>query len=280
MSAADLTDPGTLRALLVRLHELPSLWNGSEAHELLLMCRARYAALARKHGQTPDDAMRIAFEQLRAAGVRWARDPWGSLTTAMRIALATSSLEDALMCSRDQASHLLKTHSPRDVARLGEHEHLARYVENRTAHSPGPATSGRAFEAAERLVDDAVRTLVICGWPTQVASQAVGLVTSRLIEAEDRRRAHEYLRHDHETPLLLGVPHSSWCALVTALLGSPATTTEHTAAGRGILWRLAAGTSVDELLTDARVVEPLIAAAPSQPPATSNPDREEAASHV
>ena len=263
MSTTDLTDPGALRALLFRLHERPRLWNGAEALELLQMCRAKYAALARKHGQTPDDAMRIAFEQLRAAGARWALDPWGSLTTAMRVALATSSLEEGLMCGRDQASHLLKTHSPRDVVRFGEHEHLARHVENRAASADRPPASQRAFEAVERLVDDAVRTLSICGWPPQLASHAVGLVAARLIESDDRRRAHEYLRHDRETAVLLGLTHTSWCALITTLLGSPAATREHTAAGHGVFWRLASGISVDELLADDRVVEPLTGAAPA-----------------
>ncbi|MCL1870595.1 MAG: hypothetical protein FWF90_09325 [Promicromonosporaceae bacterium] len=267
MAASDLRSPDVLRDLLFRLHADPGLWRDDpEARELLLLCREKYAALARKHGQSADDAMRLAFELLHAAGTRWAHDPWGSLTTAMRIALMTTSFEEALMCGRDQASHLMKTRTRRDVARIGEHEHLARHVENLAANpgSAGATTheASRAYAEAERIVEDAARLLAVCGWPAQVAGHAVGLVAARLIETPDRRRAHEGLRHDRETPMVLGVSHRSWCVLVTALLGSPAATLEHTSVGHGLLRRLASGVSVDEILCDDRLVGRLIEAAP------------------
>ena len=267
MNAVGLAGPEALRVLLFGLHGDPGRWRTDpETQELLELCREKYAALARKHGQSADDAMRLAFELLHAAGTRWARDPWGSLTTAMRISLMTASFEEALMCGRDQASHLMKTHTRRDVARIGEHEHLARHVENLTA-LPQAATStpaaARAYAAVEQMVDDAARVLTVCGWPRQVAGHAIGLVASRLIEAGDRHRAHEGLRHDHETPMLLGLAHRSWCVLVTALLGSPAVTLEHTAAGHGLLRRLASGVTVDEVLCDDRLVAQLVDAAPS-----------------
>jgi hypothetical protein len=268
MNAVDLANPEALRALLFGLHAEPGRWHTDpDAHELLRLCRDKYAALARKHGQSADDAMRVAFELLCASGTRWARDPWGSLTTAMRIALMTASFEEALMCGRDHASHLMKTRTRRDVARIGEHEHLARHVENLSAlphmaATDSPETS-RAYAAVEQMVDDAARVLTVCGWPVQVAGHAIGLVAARLIEAGDRRRAHERLRHDHETPILLGLAHRSWCVLVTALLGSPAVTLEHTAAGHGMLRRLASGVTVDEVLCDDRLVAQLLDAAPS-----------------
>jgi hypothetical protein len=278
MDAVDLASPEALRAMLFRLHADPGGWHTDpDAHDLLWLCRDKYAALARKHGQTADDAMRLAFELLRAAGTRWAHDPWGSLTTAMRIALMTASFEEALMCGRDQASHLMKTRTPRDVARIGEHEHLARHVENLAAIPHADTTSGpgteRAYATVEQMIEDATQVLTLCGWPVQVAGHAIGLVASRLVEAGDRRRAHEGLRHDHETPMLLGLAHGSWCALITSLLGSPAATLEHTAAGHGLLRRFASGVTVDEVLCDDRLVAQLVDAAPST---RSLPERDSA----
>lgn len=276
MNAVDLANPEALRALLFSLHADPSRWHTDPAtRELLRLCRDKYAALAHKHGQSADDAMRLAFELLHASGTRWARDPWGSLTTAMRIALMTASFEEALMCGRDQASHLMKTRTRRDVARIGEHDHLARHVENLTALPHADAASSpaaaRAYAAVQQMVDDATRVLTVCGWPVQVAGHAIALVAARLIDAGDRRRAHEGLRHDHETPILLGLAHRSWCVLVTALLGSPAVTLEHTAAGHGLLRRLASGVTVDEVLCDDRLVAQLVDAAPSD---RSRPERD------
>lgn len=259
-----------LRLLLIRLHRHPDLWHHDPAAlGLLEHCRVKYAPLAHRFGQDPEDARRVAFELLRAFGTRWGDDPWGSLTTGVWIALMTAQFEDALMCGRDQASHLLRTRSPRDVVRFGEHEHLQRRVENSFAFTPDDddAVERRdrarvAFIAAEEIVGDAVSVLAACGWPTRVAEHAIGLIAARLIEAGDRRRAHEHLRHDRQTPQMLGLEHPSWCALLTAVLGTPEPAWEHTASGHGLLRRVAGGTTADEVLLDARLVAALVAAAP------------------
>lgn len=154
------------------------------------------------------------------------------------------------------------------MARFGEHEHLERHVENSLAVTPGGTDEGReqaraAFFAAEEIVVKAVAVLAACGWPVRVAEHAIGLIAARLIEAGDRRRAHEYLRRDRQTPQMLGLDQASWCALLTMVLGTPAPKWEHTASGHGLLRRLAGGVLPDELLLDAQLVARLIEAAPA-----------------
>ncbi|MPV35941.1 hypothetical protein [Georgenia subflava] len=259
-----------LRLLLIRLHRRPELWRSDPAAlGLLEHCRIKYAPLARRFGQRPEDARRVAFELLRAFGTRWGNDPWGSLTRGMRIALMTAQFEDALLCGRNQASHLLTSRSLRDVARFGEHEHLQRHVENTLALNPANndeaarhTEATAAFVAVEKIVGDAISVLAACGWPARVAEHAIGLIAARLIETGNRRRAHENLRHDRQTAHMLGLEHGSWCALLTAVLGTPDLKWEHTASGHGLLRRVAGGMPADEVLLDVRLVATLVAAAP------------------
>ncbi len=263
-----------LREVLLRLHRDPTLWRTAPiAAALLEHCREKYAALARKHGQSPDDAMRVAFELLRADGTRWAADPWGALTRGVRVALLTSQFEDALMCGRNQASHLITTSSPRWVARFGEHDHLEHYVEGFVADVEAAAGEPQwdAFTVVEGIVDSAVEVLTACGWPSATAGHAVGLIASRLIASYGdgaepelaRTRAHEYLRHDIDSPRLLGLDRRPWLALLTAVLGSPSPHWHGTAVGHGMFLRLASGASRDDLLADGRLVTTLCAAAPT-----------------
>ena len=259
-----------LHELLVLLKERPELWKTHpEALEVLEYCRGKYAALARSHGQSPDDAMSTAFELLRAPGILLADDPWGYLTHGMRLALSAAELGDALMCGRNQASHLLKERSGSDVARFGEHELLELHVEGWVSRNHERSQRDEAARVVvEQMTDDATAVLVECGWEPRLAAHLVGLVESRLAEIGDRRRTHERLRHDRRTPAILGLPHRSWCGLVTVLLGSPSESWTKSAVGYGLLLRLAAGIGVEEVLAEDAVVDRIVEA---RPDATDRP---------
>jgi len=272
--AVDFRTAEGLREVLLRLHREPALWRTAPlALDLLAHCREKYAALARKHGQSPDDAMRVAFELLRAHGTRWAGDPWGALTRGVCVALVTARFEDALMCGRNQASHLISVKSPGWVARFGEHERLERYVDRFVAEVEATAGEPKwvAYDLAEGIIDDTTWVLTTCGWPVATAGHAVGLIASRLIATYGdgvepgfaRARAHEYLRHDIDSPRLLGLKRRAWLPLLTEVLGSLSPQWEGTAVGQGMFRRLASGASRDDLLADGRLVTALCAAAPA-----------------
>lgn len=265
-----------LRSLLIDLHRQPERWHGQEAQALLAYCADRYRALANKYGQSGGDAAAAAFEVLRAPATRWARDPWGVVTQAVRRTLQAEQRAHALLCGVEQARHLM--HAPvHDATRFADRELLElnpvlwTAPEQDDVHDVQPAAP--VFEGfrptasvpPRTALSLAVRIFVDCGWPADAAQAALEHICSRLTQAGQRRRAYEYLRHDREAPAHLDLEPSQWTRVLTVVLGAPAPDLERTDVGRGLLWRLVAGQHRSEVAADPRVTTPLAQSAPQFP---------------
>lgn len=273
-----------LRALLVELHRDRDQWHGAEARELLVYCADRYSGLAHKYGQTGNDAAAAAFEVLRAAATRWARDPWGVVTAAVARTLQAEHRAHALLCGVEQARHLM--HAPvHDATRFADRELIeldpvfhvldtapddpedARRDDESSALSGAGWTVVRGahadFVAVHEAMTLAVSLFVQCGWPSDAARTALEAICSRLVQAGQRRRAFEYLRRHRDSWAQLDLTHRQWTRVLTVVLGAPQPDMRDTDLGRGLLWRLLAGQPREELLLDQRVTHTLAAAAPA-----------------
>lgn len=74
----------------------------------------------------------------------------------------------------------------------------------------------------------------------------------------------EVLRRDHEVPVLLGLPPSSWTALLRIVLGHPAAKHTGTPTGGGALLRLLSGEPLDSLRCDTGLLAAIWAAKPNK----------------
>src|SRR5690625_7248028 len=99
------TQASGLRRLLIELHRCPEGWSGPEAQALLGYRAERYRGLARKYGQSGEDAATAAHEALTATATRWARDPWGAATTAVQRTLQAEHRAHRLQSGAERARH-------------------------------------------------------------------------------------------------------------------------------------------------------------------------------
>lgn len=271
----DYTTGEGLRALLGRLHEEgPGAWRtDSTAAKLMSFAADKYAALARKHGLDPWEAVSAAFEVMRTRSAREAEDPWAVVTHAVRITCIAEERGQGLLCSTHQARrpHYSVFH---DAERLSDRENpLDDYhpAFHTTDPDPGndyeesrPEAAGPAVvvTSASGAVEDAIAFVTVLGWPPQTARAAVEHVCQALARAGSRQSAFEVLRRDQHSRALLDLPGTSWTALLRVLLGNPAPGLCATSAGRGILLRLLIGETLPVLLHDDDLVLTVSLAAP------------------
>lgn len=271
----DYTTGEGLRALLGRLHEEgPGAWRtDSTAAKLMSFAADKYAALARKHGLDPWEAVSAAFEVMRTRSAREAEDPWAVVTHAVRITCIAEERGQGLLCSTHQARrpHYSVFH---DAERLSDRENpLDDYhpAFHTTDPDPGnddeesrPEAAGPAVvvTSASGAVEDAIAFVTVLGWPPQTARAAVEHVCQALARAGSRQSAFEVLRRDQHSRALLDLPGPSWTALLRVLLGNPAPGVAATSAGRGILLRLLIGETLPVLLHDDDLVLTVSLAAP------------------
>lgn len=277
----DHTTGEGLRALLGRLHEEgPGAWRtDSTAAKLMSFAADKYAALARKHGLDPWEAVSAAFEVMRTRSAREAEDPWAVVTHAVRITCIAEERGQGLLCSTHQARrpHYSVFH---DAERLSDREnplddyHPAFHITDPDPdgdadlgdanpdggrRSAGPAG---VVTSASGAVEDAIAFVTVLGWPPQTARAAVEHVCQALARAGSRQSAFEVLRRDQHSRALLDLPGTSWTALLRVLLGNPAPGLCATSAGRGILLRLLIGETLPVLLHDDDLVLTVSLAAP------------------
>lgn len=255
-----------LRRLLIELHRCPEGWSGPEAQALLGYCADRYRALARKYGQSGEDAATAAYEALTATATRWARDPWGVVTTAVQRTLQAEHRAHALLCGTERARHLMQA-PVHDVTRFADYLPVERHpafqvidADDEDATATNDMTA-RFVPTGEALAD-AVRVFVACGWPEDVARGALDLICSRLVEAGQRRRAFEYLRRHPEGWGHLDLSQEQWTRVLTVVLGAQHPDLAATDLGRGLLWRLFVGQRREEICSDPTVTRALATAAP------------------
>ncbi|MFH5823112.1 hypothetical protein [Georgenia sp. AZ-5] len=272
MTEWSFTSSAGLRELLIRLHRDPQRWRDDrEAAALVAYCADRYRALARKYEQEPADAARAAFEVLLAPATRWANDPWGVVTSAVRHTLQREHRAHGLLCGDEQARHLLRSRD-RDVTRFADHRllefHPALQIRLQLdAHGAGSDDRDERWRAQAVLGPDAavqvaVEIFVRCGWQADHARQVLAAVCARTIEAGSRATAFEYLRRDVEAWAHLDLTQHQWTRVLTVVLGSQHRDEANTDVGRGVLWRLIAGHTREEVLADERITRLLEGAAP------------------
>lgn len=259
-----------LRRLLIELHRDPDGWGGLEALELLSHCAQRYRGLARKYGQSGEDAATAAYEALTAPATRWAHDPWGVVTIAVQRTLQAEHRAHGLLCGAERARHLMHE-AVHDVTRFADHalvEHdpalQVTDIDTDGDADDAAAVDDRAAESVPTVqaLADAVQVFAWCGWPADVARGALVLICSRLVEAGERRRAFEYLRRHPEGWAHLDLSQEQWTRVLTVVLGAPQPDLAATDVGRGLLWRLLAGQHLDEICGDPRVTGALATTAP------------------
>ena len=262
-----------LRRLLVAVYRGGA--TGWQTHPdvpaLFRYCQDKYAGLARRNGQSPQDAASAAFEVLSAPKILDADDPWGVVTTAVQRTLQAQDRAHRLLCSTDQARRLMHS-GDHDIARFSDLDpdsNLPGAVERATlpassdeaaddvgmpASAAGKGSSGTGMTALDvRVGLITVRTvLTATGWPADVSRVGVDYACERLLVAGNPVTAFEYLRRD-VTPLhLLGLDHRTWVRLCRVLLGEP---------GRpGLLARAVLGERPVDLLADAQLVAALTVA--------------------
>lgn len=272
----DFTTSAGLRMLLTELHYAgEGAWrHDPDAAALIEHAADKYAALARKHGLTREDAAYAAFDVLRTPAVRAAYDPWAVTTRAVQVSLIYEERANGLLCSNQQARRA-EISANHDAERFSDHEtslldfHPAFQI---------PAEIDRVDDASETNSDANPREPVITtdeafakttslfvalGWPSHVIEHAISIVSARLMDAGNRVTAHEGLRKDRIARSTLDLTQRSWSTLLTTVLGNPRPECENTDVGRGIWWRLLVGEPITDLLTDDDIVLSICETAPT-----------------
>jgi hypothetical protein len=254
-----------LRELLVRLHDMESVghfaWRlDPEAERLMRFTIGKYAALARSHHCRPEDSACAAFEAMRSRSVRTAEDPWAVVTRAVQVSLIAEERANDLLCAPAQArrTHVMWHH---DARRFSEYEaDLTEYdpvfwvapeQDNVGEHDVGDLDPGdRSPVSAKETVDRTIKLFTTLGWPENTTTCALDYVSSRLVEAGDRRVAHNYLRRDFTGLAFLDLDHRAWATLLRLVLGSLVEDEGYTRAGQGLFQLFSLGYTVSELLRD------------------------------
>jgi len=255
-----------LRVLLIRLHDAgPGAWRSDpEAAALMQYTIRKYAGLARKHRQEPEDAAPAAFDAMRSSSVRGADDPWAVVTRAVDITLKADEQAAGMLCSTHQARraeysgfHEAERFSDRETS-ITEY-HPAFRVE---APDDTEDESDDRSEQARRALEETIALFVALDWPEDVTRAAIEYLSGRLIETGSRRAAYESLRRDKHARALLDLPRVSWTMLLRVVLGSPDPTLAATNTGRGVLLRLTRGYPVAEIAADDDLALTIILANP------------------
>jgi len=257
-----------LRLLLVRLCYCGGDgWRTDpEAAALMAYAMEKYGALARKQGFEPVEAATAAFDAMRTRAVRVADDPWAVVTKAVELTLIYEARAEGLLCSPHQAR--------RDTA-VGRHD-AERFSDRETEladYHPalwvGPAQDELDLDDDDAADDEnsegeptnaffalaeTVAVFSALGWPEDVARSAVEYVCSRLMRSGNRGTAFEALRRDRHAQALLDVDQRAWLVFLRVVLGNQYPDRRHTAAGRGLLLRLAIGDRVEELVQERSLV--------------------------
>ena len=258
-----------LRALLIRLHESgPGAWRTDpEAAELMRFTIRKYAGLARKHRQEPEDAGPAAFDAMRTPSVRRADDPWAVVTRAVDVTLKADEQADGMLCSTHQARRP-EFSGFHDAERFSDREnpiteyHPAFRVDPDTDEADEGEQAEERSAQAGRAVEETIGLFVSLDWPEDTARAAMEYVCGRLIKLGSRHSAYESLRRDKHARALLDLPRVSWMTLLRVVLGGPDPALASTNAGRGVLLRLTRGYPVAEIAADDDLALTIILANP------------------
>ena len=269
MNAPDFTTPEGLRLLLFRLHYSGrGVWrDDTDAADLMTYCTDKYGALARRHGQEPEDAAAAAFEVMRTRAVRIAADPWAVVTRAVQVTLIAEERATGMLCSNAQA-RTAEMASHHDAERFSDREtpicdyHPAFTVppdqDEVLTSSSNEGQPTNAFVALDR----AAAVFTFLGWPRDTTEAALDYIAARLIESGCRSSAHEMLRRDHHARAFLDLPRAAWATMLRVVLGNPNADHRHTSEGRGLLLRLTIGEGIADLFYDDALVCAISTAAP------------------
>ncbi|MDR1186975.1 MAG: hypothetical protein LBK95_05900 [Bifidobacteriaceae bacterium] len=257
-------DPECLRRLLVRLGR--DGWGSDpEAEELIRHCIDRFGSLARKHGLEPEDAGPAAFEAMRNPSVRWARDPWAVVVKAVATTMRAAQFADEALCSVETArrgglsGRRAERFSEREAPVWERRPELAQEFRSDLDDDAGDdAAPVSVHEQAARVAV----WLRSHGWRLDTAWTATEVVMRRLADAGSRAAAYEQLRKDRHARAVTDLPARSWAALLRLLLGCPDPDKALTAAGKGVLLRLALGETFRELDADRALARAAALAAP------------------
>jgi hypothetical protein len=260
-------DPEYLRGLLIRFHQ--EGWAGDpEAGELLAYCIDRFASLARKCGLEPEDAGPAAFEAMRNPSARYAQDPWAVVVKGVATTLRAAQFADEALCSLETARRgglsgcRAERFSERDAPVWERRPELSQpfrcTLEGDGGEGEGAASAASVHEQAARIAV----WFHSRGWRLDTAWTAVEVVMRRLADAGSRPACYEQLRRDRHARAVVDLPPKSWTALLRLLLGSPDPGKAWTAAGKGILLRLALGETIAHLDADRGLVRAARLAAP------------------
>lgn len=264
MDSDDFRDPEGLRRLLDRLHRAgPDAWRHDwEAEDLMTYTIRKYGALARTHRQEPEDAAAAAFDVMRTRAARTAKDPWAVVTRAVQVTLIAEERADGLLCSPARARrpgvtayHDAERFSDREALLTDYHPAFQVHPAQDTLADREPVTAtDEPGTNAYVALDRAVVLFYVLGWPPDAARATIEYICARLIEAGTRPTAHEALRRDRHARALLDLDRPCWSTTLRIVLGSPNPAHADTAAGRGLLHRLAQGYQPIELLDDDNLV--------------------------
>ncbi|MEE8600261.1 serine/arginine repetitive matrix protein 2 [Euzebya tangerina] len=242
-----LTSKG-LRTTLDRLHAGgQGAWRtDGEAAALLRYAGERYAGLARKFGQSAEDAAAAAFEAMLYPSTRTAADPWAVVTVAVRATLIAEHRAAGLLTSVNRARrasysvfHDAERFSDRDQELIEFHPAL------QTADQPNDPEP--PFAVAYQVAD----VLVGLGWPRVQVEMAVEYVCGQVADIGARRAAYESLRRDKAIRVRLDLSHECWIVLLRLTLGHPSGTG---VLRDGLIARLLLGDSVATLAASPEVL--------------------------
>lgn len=261
--------PEGLRTLLIRLHEAgPGAWRSDrEAAELMRYTAERYRRLARKYALDEWEIASAAFEVMLAPSTRNAGNPWAVVTRAMKITCGVEVRAAGMLVSPSKVRHTARIVGFHDAIRFAERENLTDY---HPAFAVNPTTDNEEdFDGSERarvaaVLSEIVGLFASAGWDAVLVTDCIEHVAYRLGDLTSRPNAVEVLRRDRAIPELLGVPSTSWAALLRIVLGHPAPKHAGTATGDGVLLRLLSGEPLDSLRCDTGLLAAIWAANPDK----------------
>jgi hypothetical protein len=263
-----LDDPEAFRAVLERLNATGD-WDTGEGRGLLVEARDRFAALARKHRLSPEDAMSVAFEVMCQPSLRRGVDPVAVLVHAVATTLRAWEFADERLCSIDVARRggldrvQVTRFSDRDQTVWDHHPAFTVSVEYHPQTPPTPGPGGSGLSVGEQA-DQIAGLFAAHGWDRAVTARTVEAVLLSLAGAGSRASAYETLRRNHQLRTSMDLPKPAWTGLLRLLLGTPSTDLAHTRLGQGILLRLALGETTGSLAADDAVTGAIAVLAPTR----------------
>ena len=268
--------PEGLRDLLIRMHERESrghfAWRlDPEAERLMRFTIRKYRWLAHNHHCEVEDSAYAAFEAMRTRAVRTAEDPWAVITRAVQVSLIAEERADGLLCATAQArrKNVVRHH---DVRRFSDYEtdltecdrlfRVAPPQDEIGEDEDDETAQSRMRRTAEEIHANCVELFTRLGWPAHATTCTLNYISSRLMEAGDKRTAHNYLRRDFAGLAHSDLTHEAWSTLLRLTLGSLIEDEEKTDAGRGLFYLFGAGRTVAECLQDIDLAWEISDAAP------------------